>query len=386
VFEYFPDNYSWSLSVMLALGMGGQIGEIDEICLALKPVAAADDDHGMERWFQSWRRMAERLERLGRQDLDAGHALSAGRKLMRAALYHLMAERHLTHLSPRKIPAYEDGIGLFGQAIRLLGEPVEFVEVPYEGTSLPALFLPAQAGSGPAPCIVHFDGLDVMKEMIYLMGASGLPRRGVSVLICDNPGVGGALRLKGLPTRFDTEVPAAACIDYLETRSDVDSERIGIMAISLGGYYAPRAAAFEKRFKCCVLWGAIWSLTPLLDQTWRRGLRSVSDFQLYWVFGTEDPDELARRMEKFDLEGVVQQIECPILIVHGENDRQAPVWTAHRTYDAATHSSKRELKIFTFDEGGAEHCQCDNGTLGVDFMHDWVADVLVVKPPSGAGV
>jgi dienelactone hydrolase len=89
-----------------------------------------------------------------------------------------------------------------------------------------------------------------MKELLYL---SHLPaefrRRGVSTLIVDHPGVGEALRLRNLKTLPETEIPAGAAIDYLQTRSDVDPKCIGIIALSLGGYYAPRAAAFENRLK-----------------------------------------------------------------------------------------------------------------------------------------
>ena len=72
----------------------------------------------------------------------------------------------------------------------------------------------------------------------------------------DQPGTGEALRLQGLTARIETEAWAGAAVDYLETRDDVDADRIGIVGWSLGGYYAPRAAAFEKRFALVVAWGA----------------------------------------------------------------------------------------------------------------------------------
>ncbi|MGY1826512.1 alpha/beta hydrolase family protein [Blastococcus sp. SYSU DS0541] len=64
------------------------------------------------------------------------------------------------------------------------------------------------------------------------------------------------MRLQGLIARIDTEVWAGAAVDWLEARSDVDAAGIGIVGWSLGGYYAPRAAAFEKRFALCVAWAA----------------------------------------------------------------------------------------------------------------------------------
>ena len=71
---------------------------------------------------------------------------------------------------------------------------------------------------------------------------------------------------------------------------------------------------------------------------------------------------------------------CPLLIVHGENDRQVPLSEAQKLFDAAVNSPGKKLKVFTLDEGGAEHCQVDNNAMGVDHMADWVAEVLGGSP------
>jgi dienelactone hydrolase len=257
-------------------------------------------------------------------------------------------------------------------------EPVEFVEVPYGAHKLPAIFSKAPV-AGRAPCAVHFDGLDVTKEIIYAAVADEFRRRGVSLLIVDHPGVGAALRLLGLPSGPDTEKPAGASVDYLETRSDIDPKRIGIMALSLGGYYAPRAAAFEKRFKCAVAWGAIFDYGKCVsERIGGRGEPSVPGYaeHVNWVFGCETIEETLKVVKQMTLEGVADKITCPLLIVHGENDRQVPLWHAERTFEAAVNSPERELKVCRLADGGAEHCGADNGPLVVDYMTDWVAEKL----------
>jgi dipeptidyl aminopeptidase/acylaminoacyl peptidase len=203
--------------------------------------------------------------------------------------------------------------------------------------------------------------------------------RGINLLIVDTPGVGEMLRLRGVPSRYDYEVPATASVDYLETRSDVDPNRIGIMAVSLGGYYAPRAAAFEKRLKCCVAWGAHWDYHAVWER--RRNLRpdspvSVPGFQLAWVMGTDDFESAMEKLKDFRLAGVMEKIECPLLIVHGENDRQVHLVDAHNAFAAATGTAVKELKVFTKEEGGDEHCQLDNRSLAVDYITDWVVEHL----------
>jgi len=383
MFEYFPENYVWSLATVSAVGLGGAISEIEEACRGLKEASIRNDKGAQEAWFEGWKKVAERVEALALANEEAGEELSAGRKYLRASIYYLMAERMLASRDPRKLETYRRGLAAFRKGVQFRKDPVEWVEVPFQGKSLPALFSKAP-GRGPAPCMVHFDGFDWLKEFSYLLSAEDFRRRGISLLIVDHPGVGEALRLRGLPSGPDTEVPAGACVDYLETRSDVDSKRIGILALSLGGYYAPRAAAFEKRFKCCVAWGAIYDYRQIvLQRLGGKGTElSVPSWtdQLMWVFGKDSLEEAAAVAKQFVLEGVADKITCPLLVVHGENDRQIPVWHAQRLIEAAVNSPDRKLKVFTLAEGGAEHCQVDNQALAVDYMTDWVAKTLGGNP------
>jgi len=382
MFEYFPDNYQWSLATMGVLNGGGNISEVDDACRPLKEISRlGDDPAALEAWYESWTRVAERIEQLAARDEEAGNYLSAGRKYLRASLYYVAAERLMTNLDSRKLQTYIQFLSSFKKGIQLRREPVEWVEVPFQNSSLPALFVPA-LGSGRAPCMIHFDGFDVMKETIYSRIGNEFRYRGIALLIVDHPGVGEALRLRNMYSSPDTEVPAAACVDYLESRSDVDPERIGIMALSLGGYYAPRAAAFEKRLKCCVAWGAIWDYGEIWEGRLRgqAGQRSVPPFQFTWVFGKDTAEEALEVAKKMSLEGVADKITCPLLVVHGENDRQVPLWHAEKTIEKAVNSPGRKLKVFTFAEGGAEHCQVDNSTIFVDYAADWVAETLGGNP------
>jgi fermentation-respiration switch protein FrsA (DUF1100 family) len=368
---------------MGALSRGGMISEVDDACRPLREIAAKKNDPAAQAaWFESWMKLAERVERLADSDAQKNHALSAGRKYMRAGLYYLLAERMPSHKDPRRLIAYRRGIELYGRGLKLRREPVERVEVPYGEQSLPAFFVKAPV-AGCAPCMVHFDGFDATKETIYGAVGEEYRRRGISLLIVDHPGVGEALRLRHLYSGPDTEKPAAAAVDYLETRPDVDRDRIGIVALSLGGYYAPRAAAFEKRFKCCVAWGAIFDFGAAFEaRIGGTGEPSVPGFgdHAQWVFGTKTLEEAKAVTRQMTLEKVAANITCPFLIVHGENDRQIPLWHAEKLHAAATNSPDRELKIFHLADGGAEHCGADNGSLITDYITDWVAEKLGASP------
>jgi dienelactone hydrolase len=383
MFEYFRQNYTWNLALMSALNRGGAIGEIDEACRSLQEASVRNDVFAQQAWYESWKKLAERVEALGLAHEQVGQYLSAGRKYIRASIYYLAAERMLSHRDPRKVQTYRQALLVFKKALELRKEPVEWVEVPFQGKSMPALFSRAPV-KGRAPCMVHFDGFDVMKEIIYQYAgmAEEFRRRGISLLIVDHPGVGEALRLRNMHSGPDTEVPARACVDYLETRAEVDAQRIGIMALSLGGYYAPRAAAFEKRFKCCVAWGAVWESglpAMLKGKGGEPSVPGLADHAM-WVYGKDTIEETLAVVKQMTLEGVADKITCPLLVIHGENDRQVPLWRAEKTIEAAVNSPNRKLKVFTLAEGGAEHCQSDNSAMAVDYMADWVAEILGGNP------
>lgn len=361
----------------------GTFCEVDEILQKLKHVAGDDKRAANEEWFQQFSGLAQRLERLGEEDQAAGHELTAARKFHRAALYNLRAERFMEHGDPRELRTYKKGAELYRTARRLGRDPVEFIDIPFEGSHLPAMFVQAM-GDGPHPCMVFLQGFDSLKELFFPVIGTQLRQRGISALIVDQPGAGGALRVNGLAGTPETEHAAGACVDYLETRDDVDAERLGVMGVSLGGYYTARAAAFEKRFKACVCWGAIWDFSEHFAKVHEDGRKSgsIPDMVKHamWVFGKDTAQGAFEVCSQLRCAPFADKITCPLFIVHGENDRQIPVGAAHALFDAATNAKTKKLKIFKISEGGAEHCQINNRTLAGDVIGDWVAEILEGAP------
>jgi dipeptidyl aminopeptidase/acylaminoacyl peptidase len=173
--------------------------------------------------------------------------------------------------------------------------------------------------------------------------------------------------------------PRGIC--YLETRRDVDRERLAVMGISLGGYYAPRAAAFEPRYKACVSWGAIWDYHATwkkrIDQAFQAAL-SVPGEHILWVLGVPNLDAALVKLQDFRLAGVAEKVQCAYLLTHGERDAQIPIEDARALY-AAIGSHDKTMKVFTLEEGGFEHTQGDNLTIGIAYIADWLAEKLEVK-------
>lgn len=380
MFKYFPTNYVWNLSVDLAIEMGARIGEIEEMCAPLQEAAKAPDAAGTQAFRETWVRMADKLCVLADEDKARGRLLSAGEKLGRAASYLITAERLQAHGSPGRVALYQRVLDLFAEGARLAGDNCERVEIPYEGKHLSALYVRAEGVQGAAPVLIQVNGLDSTKEMKVRVGLPAwLAKRGVSSLVVDQPGTGEALRLHGLTARFDSEHWASRVVDWLETRDDVDAKRIGMEGVSLGGYYCPRAVAFEPRLACGVAWGA--------NHDWRdvqkRRLDKEGDFpvphywaHVCWVWGAKDIADFMKIAEDVHLDGVVERIKVPFLVTHGEKDSQIPLKWAQRTYDQLVNSPKRELKIFTEREGGVQHASFDNSINAGHYIADWVAEVL----------
>ncbi|MQY28370.1 alpha/beta hydrolase family protein [Nocardia aurantia] len=388
MFEYFPGNYVWNLSVVATLNSGGLIDEVDRACRPIRDAATRGEDAGTADFLSAWTALTDTLVAEAETAEKAGHRRTAGTLYARATNYLCQAERMQSASAPDRLDTYRRVLELQQKAFDLVDPRTTRVEIPFEGTTLPAYFHRAPAADhGPAPVLIIWNGLDSTKEHIYASHAhTELAARGISTLMVDTPGTGEALRLGGLTARIETEVFAAACVDYLETRADVDTARIGLAGWSLGGYYAPRAAAFEKRLALVVAWGANHNWGAVQRRRLEReGERPVPHYweHVLWVWGYDDLDEFIAYADGVHLDGVVERITVPFLICHGENDRQIPLEYAHRSYEQAVHSPKRELRIFTAAEGGAEHIGLDHLPYVRDFVADWVADVFAQPHPAG---
>jgi len=254
-FMYFAGNYRWSHGLLGALSCapwgGGEIDEINRIGLRLRDRLGDD-----AAWFQEWAGEAERIEQIGHARAAEGKALTAAAYLLRASSYYHVGERFVHPKTDDSQAAYRRGVDAFRKAASLMRCPrIEHVEVPYESASLPGVLVhadPIASRAGKGPVMLFLDGFDVTKEIQYFKGVPDLAARGVSCLILDAPGNGEAIRFRNLPLHHETERHAGAAYDYLAARPEFDPKRIGIMALSLGGYYAPRAASMDPRFACCI--------------------------------------------------------------------------------------------------------------------------------------
>ncbi|MEK9928485.1 MAG: alpha/beta hydrolase [Halieaceae bacterium] len=379
LYEFFP-NYIWNLSVAIANASGAELGEIVDMCEPIKRAADSGADAGTPEFLAQWVGKADTLSELAAEDLSRNRRLSAAEKLRRASLYYTTAERMIGANQPAKAETFAKAQSAFWQYIEYSGENCERLEIPYQGSVIPALFTRAEGVDGPSPCVIYTNGLDSCKELLFWSWLPhALARRGISTLCIDQPGSGEALRLHNLHATPFTEEWATPCFDYLAERPDIDSTKIGITGISLGGHFAARAAAYEPRFASAALWGANHNWHEVqIGRLASEGENPVPHYwnHVYWVFGATDKDDFFEKIAGMNMNGHMDRIRMPFLITHGEGDRQISVKYAHQAFEQLTNSTRPELKIFTSREGGVEHVGADNMSFGRDYIADWFADTL----------
>jgi len=285
-------------------------------------------------WCAAWARVAGTHEALGNAALAAGQSLSAGEHYTRAAVCYHFGKFLFVHRGDEMRAAHERAVACRNAALPHLRPPGERIAIAFDGATLYGnLRLPA--GVVRPPVVVMCMGLDSAKEEMNAYESDFLAR-GLATFAFDGPGQGEAEY--ALAIRGDYEAPVKAVCDWLESRTDVDSARIGLWGVSLGGYYAPRAAAFESRAKACVSlsgpyrWVEVFdAANPLTRTAFRVRSRSSTD------------DEARAKAATLTLEDAARRIACPLLVVAGERDTLIP--SSHAERMAKEAGSRAELMI-----------------------------------------
>jgi len=374
--DHFPGNLLWSNAMLVCKGMApyGAVAmrDLDRIGERLRARQGEPD-----AWAEEWTAEAEALEARGATALSPE---TAGHFLLRAGMLRFTGERFVPP-GPEKRAMGERAYRALHAGLRARHPEIERVEVPYEDTSLPALFMKAPGVTGRAPVVVVFDGMDNCKEMSVLFAGLEFARRGMHTLAIDGPGQGETLRLRAMSARHDYEAAGAAAFEYLAARLDVDPRRTAVMGYSFGGYYAVRVAAYETRYAAGVaLTAPHWDLAGF-QRTVRDKARAAghstaqSNFQFRWVVGAPDDDAAIEIAQRFDVAGPAARITCPFLVTHGVEDRVIPVANAQRLFDALGTSHKA-IRVFTAEEGGAQHAHVDDRQIGIDHAADWITNTL----------
>lgn len=340
------------------------------------------EEGNYESWYKEWIYTADRLKKTASDFLAAGHEKSAKEAFMRASNYYRTAGFFLNFDpdDPRILETWQNSRGCFLEAAPFADHPIEFVRIPFEGTTLPGYFCKVDASDEKRPLLIVHSGFDGTAEEIYFEIGKLAVDRGFNCLLFEGPGQGEVIRRQQIQFRPDWETVVTPVMDYALQLPETDPENVGLIGISFGGYLAPRAVAYDHRFKVCVANGGIYDFYDNMIKRMPPGTEEIifdedaskefdktimeklghdptSDFFFtngMYTFGAETPSELMRMLKPFNLRDPAENIECIMLVCDSEEDKSLP-GQAIKLFDALT--CEKEYLLFTAEEGAAEHCQ-----------------------------
>jgi 2,6-dihydroxypseudooxynicotine hydrolase len=324
--------------------------------------------HSVDRWADwcaAWCARAAVHEGLGRAALASGHRLSAGQHLTTAAACYHFAKFMFVQDVAQMRAAHMKAVECRTLALPHLVPPGERIEIPYEGKAL-AGNLRKPAGVARPPVVVIISGMDSCKEEQHGLEQSFL-ERGMATFAFDGPGQGEAEY--DFPIRHDYEVPAGTVFDWVQSRADLDGGRIGIWGGSMGGYYAPRVAAFDRRVKACIANGGAFDVFSNFDQR-PQSLKEVYRVRTH----SKSVEEAREKTRAYTLEAVASKITCPIMIIGAKEDRIT------RWQDAERLSREVSGPATLLLIEGANHVASNRPYMHRQQGADWMAEKLGVAP------
>jgi len=379
--------------------LGGAFYGVADVgaCLAIADqITDGDSASAVQAMTAAGDRLAASADRAA----AAGRRVSARDAYLQAANYTFTASYFVDGMgAPERFgPIWLRHQALWDQGTALLDPPVEHVQIAYEGTSLPGFFYSVDGSRRRRPLLIFNNGSDGGLPSAWAMGIAPALQRGYNCLAFWGPGQGTALVQQQLYFRPDWEHVIAPVVDYALTRSDVDPAHVALLGISQGGYWVPRAVAFEQRIAAAVADPGVWDVSTswiqhfppemvqLLDtgdkatfnQMIDEGIQQQPALAAMIAFRTRpyglptlfDTLQAARQ---YTLAGVAERIRCPLLITDPDDETFWP-GQSQQLYDALP--GPRELVRFTAAEGGDLHCEPKTPALRAQRIFDWLDATL----------
>lgn len=326
---------------------------------------------------QAYVRAGERRQALAAEAEEAGHLVTARRHFHQAAICFSYAQYMIQRdHSERKLELHARSQDCYAKVREYAATPIEKIEIPFQdeepfsGDSLPGL-LHLPPGEGPFPCIVFLPGTDMWKELIPNAEDNIFAKRGIACLSLDGPGQGESL-LRMLKVKVETwnyERAVSAALDYLDSRPEIDASKLAVMGASTGSYWATRAAYYEAERD-----DRIRAVAGIHAQ-WETGFvtefeHSQPNFKTNYMYmaGVDDEAEFDRQASLHQLDGLVADVRCPVLLVHGEFDE---VCTPEQLEEIISQMSQpHELRIYESEYHPLGNVMLEAYEKAIDWVHD----------------
>jgi pimeloyl-ACP methyl ester carboxylesterase len=364
--------------------------DIAEVLAVTRHVRAGDADG----WYRAWTALGDRNLARARATRDRR---SHGEALLRAHTYYLRSEFFLAHDDPRRRDSFDRNRRSFYAGLDALDVGYERIAVPYGDHHLNALYYPAPATAPVRDTLLVFcGGFDSTLEELYFFLVASARSRGYSVLTFEGPGQGSVLREQGLPFVAEWERPTSAVLTAFFAGHPRPA-RIVNVGLSLGGYLAARAAAFDDRFDGLVCYDVMFDAgavarrnMPWIGYVLRRlglerlvevgaAVRGSLDPGMAWLmengrraFGQETAFDIIDTLSRYALTDVATRIRQDVLMFAGEHDQFVPVQQAAQLERALVNARSVTTRVYDELSGGAEHSQLGAPTLWQPELFDWL--------------
>ncbi len=390
---FFKDD-GFNFQTEIALGAAyQQAADVGEVLATVERIRNGN----ARSWVDEWTATADRLAAEATTNADSGRARSAAWQFLRVSSYYSMASYAADGTADSSLFAavWEKHRAAWDRFVDLVDIPIERVEIPYEGTTLPGYFFRAGPPDEPRRTLIYNNGSDGPVTGAWVQGIADALRRGWNAVTFDGPGQNAALIRQQLTFRPDWEKVITPVVDHLATRPDVQASKLALLGVSQAGYWVPRSVAFEHRIAAAVVDPGVVDLsTAMISQVPHflvklldagEGDKFDRDMELALRFSPATRAMMAFRMRPYGVtspfefftaaraytltDDEIGQITCPTLVTDPDNEQFWP-GQSRELYDKLP--ARKDLVRFTEAEGADSHCEpAGNGIRG-ERVFDWL--------------
>jgi pimeloyl-ACP methyl ester carboxylesterase len=373
-------DFAFAFILGATINHGCEIGEAFATVTRIKEGVGAS-------WQGEWIKTAERVETAGEQSLKSGHKTTAREEFQRACYYYRAALISMLPSDPRFLTIANKSRSLLKRAGLLYNPPLEYFEIPFEGTVLPGYFRAGGKDRTPRKTLLMLGGGETFAEDLVFYIAPQAYERGYNFATIDLPGQG-LMPIERKFFRPDTNVPMKAFVDHVVSRPEVDPDRLAAFGISGGGGFVPQAAMHDNRIKAIAMSSCVVDAEPLFA-TMEQATASAEEIETWSTFKLTTTQVVAWRwgLDLNDFAGLVKanvgfsfdpaRVECPALVLVGEGEYRSPeVQRQQKQAMEAFANANKKIVITPANLGAENHCITVNRSLVARELFDWLDDIF----------
>lgn len=361
----FKDDVNFNFQVNRLLSYGARACDKDEVYSIVSRI------NNFDTWYKEWKKIAEIAE--------------TEKRYIHSMYYYRMAEFMLADDDSNKDIMYSKMQEMFEKAF----PTVKRYQVPFKNGYLPCVFM--KSANSTKTILLH-GGYDSFIEEFYLI-CEQFVQAGYNVLLFEGEGQGATLR-QDMNFNEKWEQSVTTILNYF------DLDQVALIGVSWGGFFALRAAAYEKRVSHVVCFDICYDGLDVQFHLMKQPIRSLFKFLFksklktiinllvrnkmkqdslanwaishgMYITGTQSPYDFYKAIEKHTLKDLLVNIDQKVLLLYGEEDHYIPRWQFDYLKNNLPIASVTS-RLFTKEESGEQHCRVGNYDLGINYILSWL--------------